>query len=100
MGEARYFEFVFRFSRDKFLCMHGCVVSHVTSISLGENDNISEMVQYADTVAMEDQIERNKIGRPWALANRNFFPKFCELWSGLLIPCCDMHQSFTDALAK
>ena len=35
------------------------------------------------------------------LANRNLFLKFRELWSGgPAIPCGDMHQSFTDALAS
>ena len=35
------------------------------------------------------------------LGNRNLFPEFRELWSGgPMIPCGDMHQSFTDALVK
>jgi len=35
------------------------------------------------------------------LANRNLFPEFRELWSaGPVIPCGDMHQSFTDTLLK
>ena len=39
--------------------------------------------------------------RVWPLTNRNLFPKFRELWSGgLIIPCGDMHQSFTGTLVK
>jgi len=35
------------------------------------------------------------------LANLNLFPEFCELRSGCpVIPCGDMHQTFTDALVK
>ena len=35
------------------------------------------------------------------LDNRNLFPEFRELWSvGPMIPCGDMHQSFTDTLVK
>jgi len=35
------------------------------------------------------------------LANQNLFPDIRELWSGgLVIPCGDMHQSFTDAFVK
>jgi len=42
-----------------------------------------------------------KFGRVRGLANRNLFPEFRELWSeGPVIPCGDMHQSFTGALVK
>jgi len=42
-----------------------------------------------------------KFSRIRGLANGNLFPKFSELWSGSpVIPCSDMHQSFTDALVK
>ena len=42
-----------------------------------------------------------KFGNVGVLANRNVFPEFRELWSGgPVIPCSDMHQSFTDALVK
>ena len=31
----------------------------------------------------------------------NLFPEFCELWCvGPMIPCGDMHQSFTDTLVN
>ena len=42
-----------------------------------------------------------KFSRIRGLANRNLFPKFSELWfESSVIPCGDMHQSFTDALVK
>ena len=42
-----------------------------------------------------------KFGRVRGLANRNLFPEFRELWSeGPVIPCVDMHQSFTGTLVK
>jgi len=45
--------------------------------------------------------EHNKILQRWGMANQNLFPDFPELWSGdSLIPCGDMHLSFTDAFVK
>ena len=42
-----------------------------------------------------------KFGSVRGVANRHLFPEFCKLWSGgPVIPCGDMHQSFTDALVK
>jgi len=42
-----------------------------------------------------------KFGRMRGLANRNLFPEFRELWSrGPVIPCSDIHQSFTYTLVK
>jgi len=42
-----------------------------------------------------------KFGRVMDLANRNLFPEFHQLSSGCtVIPRGDMHQSFTNALAK
>jgi len=40
-------------------------------------------------------------GRIRGLTNRYIFPEFRELWSGgPVIPCGDMHQSFTDTLVR
>jgi len=45
--------------------------------------------------------KRNEIWQRQGLANGNSFPEFHELWSGgPIIPCGDMHQSFTDAHVK
>jgi len=42
-----------------------------------------------------------KFGSVRGLANRSLFPEFRDLWSaGPVIPCGDMHQSFTDALVR
>jgi len=42
-----------------------------------------------------------KFGNLGELANRNLFPEFRELWSGdSVIPCGDIHQSFTGTLVK
>ena len=42
-----------------------------------------------------------KFGSVMGLANRNLFPEFREIWSwGPVIPCGDMHQSFTDAIVN
>jgi len=42
-----------------------------------------------------------KFGNVGGLAIRHLFAEFRELWSGdPVIPCGDMHQSFTDALVK
>jgi len=41
-------------------------------------------------------LERYEIWQLLSLTNRNLFPKFRELWSaGPVIPCGNMHQSFT-----
>jgi len=42
-----------------------------------------------------------KFGHIRGVVNRNLLPKFRKLWSwGPVIPCCNMHQSFPDALVK
>jgi len=42
-----------------------------------------------------------KVGNVGGLSNRKLFPEFRELrFGGPVIPCGDMHQSFTDTLVK
>jgi len=45
--------------------------------------------------------QRDEIWQRWGLASRNLLPEFRSLRSrGPVIPCGDMHQSFTSTLVK